>query len=71
MKPMTRQERIAAVHAEAARRAAKKRSAYEERQMRGSCGLPPSPGGGRGGRDGGGSVANVSRRRTAGKHNAY
>ena len=72
MKPMTRDERIRAVMAEATARANKNRSAYEERQRKGSAGLPPSPGGGRGGRKGGGSIINRSpSRRTTGKHNAH
>lgn len=67
MKQMTRDERLAAIYTEAARRATKKRSAYEERQRRGSAGLPPSPGG-----RSSGSIANrAPSRRTVGKHNAH
>ena len=68
MKPMTRDERIRAVMAEATARANKNRSAYEERQRKGSAGLPPStfP------RARTGSVINRSpSRRTTGKHNAH
>ena len=62
------EKRIAAIYAEAARRAEKKRSAYEERQRKGSAGLPPSafP------RARTGSViSRAPSRRTTGKHNAH
>ena len=68
MKPMTRDERIRAVLAEATARASRNRSAYEERQRKGSAGLPPStfP------RARTGSVINRSpSRRTTGKHSAH
>ena len=68
MKPMTRDERIRAVMAEATARANRNRSAYEERQRKGSAGLPPStfP------RARTGSVINRSPgHRTAGRHNAH
>ena len=67
MKPMTRDERIRAVMAEATARANRNRSAYEERRRKGSAGLPPASGGGRSG-----SIINrAPSRRTAGKHNAH
>ena len=67
MKPMTRDERIRAVMAEATARASRNRSAYEERQRKGSAGLPPASGGGRSG-----SIINrAPSRRTTGKHNAH
>ena len=54
------------IEAEWRARAAKNRSAYEERQRRGSAGLAPSPGGRSG------SIINrAPSRRTTGKHNAH
>ena len=64
MKPMTRDERIRAVMAEATARASRNRSAYEERQRKGSAGLAPSPGG----RSSGSIVNRSPSRRTTGKH---
>ena len=55
------------IEAEWQARAAKSRSAYEERQRRGSAGLAPSPGG----RSSGSIVNRAPSRRTTGKHNAH
>lgn len=66
MRALGRDERIALVLEQAEANARKRRSAYQERQMKSSTGLPPSRGGG-----GGGSIVNRSPgRRTTGKHRA-
>ena len=55
------------IEAEWQARAAKNRSAYEERRRKGSAGLPPASGGGRSS-----SIINRSpSRRTTGKHSAH